>query len=131
MLFNKSIISFVAAIALATSVDAAFRPVMPKPTHHPSIRGLGQQFNARDVVPSCSTGTPTCCGSTVKFGALTLQQQTELHSMDSDVNENLNVGLNCVAADEQGCTGNHQSLCCDAIQNTADLQSVAANCVSP
>jgi len=51
--------------------------------------------------------------------------------MDSDVNENLNVGLNCVAADEQGCTGNHQALCCDAIQNTADLQSVAANCVSP
>ncbi|KAF8260666.1 hypothetical protein EI94DRAFT_1747788 [Lactarius quietus] len=131
MLFNKSIISFVAAIALATSVDAARKvPSMPNPTQNPSIGGRSQQFNARDVVPSCSTGTPTCCGSTVKFGALTLQQQTELHSLDSDVSENLNVGLNCAAADEQGC-GNHQSLCCDAIQNTADLQNVAANCVSP
>ncbi|KAF8260665.1 hypothetical protein EI94DRAFT_883965 [Lactarius quietus] len=137
MLFNKSIVSLVAAIALATSLAAARKiPSGPNPPKDPVITLVvrGPQVKARDVVPNCSTGALTCCGSTVKFGALTLQQQTELHSLDSDVNENLNVGLNCAAADEQGCSGpsgNHQSLCCDAIQNTADHQSVAANCVSP
>jgi len=131
MLFN-SIISFVAAIALTTSV-AVSRIVhsKPNPLHNPSqsVGVRGPQVKARDVVPSCSTGTSTCCGSTVKFGALTPQQQTELHSLDSNVNENLNVGLYCVAAGAHGC-GDHQPLCCDAIQNMADLQSVAANCVS-
>ncbi|KAF8260671.1 hypothetical protein EI94DRAFT_1747802 [Lactarius quietus] len=104
MLFN-SIISFVAAIALTTSV-AVSRIVhsKPNPLHNPSqsVGVRGPQVKARDVVPSCSTGTSTCCGSTVKFGALTPQQQTELHSLDSNVNENLNVGLYCVAAGAHG-----------------------------
>ncbi|KAF8271999.1 hypothetical protein EI94DRAFT_1719412 [Lactarius quietus] len=112
MLFNKSIVSFFAAIALASSVTAA-----------------GQQVKAQDVVPTCSTGSPTCCGSTIPFSGLTPAQKTELHSLDSNVNEGLNVGLNCVVANGQGC-GNNQPLCCDPIQNTADLQGVAANCVS-
>ncbi|KAF8260663.1 hypothetical protein EI94DRAFT_1811384 [Lactarius quietus] len=131
MLFNKSIISFVAAIALATSVAAGVNPPsIPNPTQNPSNGGRSQKFNARDVVPSCSTGIPTCCGSTVKFSALTPKQQDELHSLDANVTKGLDVGLICFTADAQQC-GTDQPLCCDSIQNTADLQSVAANCFSP
>ncbi|KAF8269907.1 hypothetical protein EI94DRAFT_1798739 [Lactarius quietus] len=135
MLFNKSIISFFAAIALASSVAAAVTPNQNQVQNqnqnpsNPTTGGQGQQVKAQDVVPTCSTGTPTCCGSTTPFSGLTPAQKTELHSLDSKVNEGLNVGLNCVAANGQGC-GNNQPLCCDPIQNTADLQGVAANCVS-
>ncbi|KAF8264048.1 hypothetical protein EI94DRAFT_1788185 [Lactarius quietus] len=109
MFFNKSIVSFIAAIALATSVTAFATP-------------------ARQAVPSCNAGSGSlaCCGSSEPFGSLTLAQQNELISLDTNLNKNLNVGLNCAGAGSQGCTGNNQALCCDAIQNTG----VAANCVN-
>ncbi|KAF8259119.1 hypothetical protein EI94DRAFT_1834584 [Lactarius quietus] len=128
MLFNKSIISFIDAIALATSVTATLAPA---PTPHPAP---ANQIWAQVVAPICNTGnsSPACCGSAIHFDSLTPQQQTELHSLDPDVIENLNVGMNCAAAGAQG-SGNTQTLCCDAIQNTdnpADLPGVAANCVT-
>ena len=52
MLFQKSFISFVAAIALATSVSASF-------------------IAARDIVPQCPAGlTPYCCTSSPSFSGL-------------------------------------------------------------
>ncbi|KAF8269910.1 hypothetical protein EI94DRAFT_1699212 [Lactarius quietus] len=101
MLFNKSIISFFAAIALASSVTAAVTPNQnqdqnPNQNQNPSnptTGGQGQQVKAQDVVPTCSTGTPTCCGSTTPFSGLTPAQQTELHSLDSKVNEGLNTAF--------------------------------------
>ncbi|KAF8268131.1 hypothetical protein EI94DRAFT_1700468 [Lactarius quietus] len=120
MLFNKSFVSFVAAIALATSVAAAATPNTNSNT--PSTGGQDQstggdkQVKVQNVVPTCSTGNPTCCGSTAPFSSLTQPQQAELHSLDPNVNEGLNVGENCVTAGSQGC-GNNLPLCCDAIQS--------------
>ncbi|KAF8270157.1 hypothetical protein EI94DRAFT_1798387 [Lactarius quietus] len=128
MLFNKSIISFFAAIALASSVTAAVTP--NGNTNNPTTGSQNQQANAQNVVPTCTTGTPTCCDSVEPFGSLTLAQQTELRGLDTNLNTGLNVGLNCAAAGSQGCASNLKPLCCDAIQTTADLPSVAANCVT-
>ncbi|KAF8266176.1 hypothetical protein EI94DRAFT_1803513 [Lactarius quietus] len=130
MLFNKSIVSFFAAIALATSVTAAVTPNPNANTNNPTTGNQNQQANAQNVVPTCSTGTPTCCDSIESFGSLTPAQQTELRGLDSNVNTNLNVGLNCAGAGSQGCASNLKPLCCDAIQSTPDLPSVAANCVA-
>ncbi|KAF8259121.1 hypothetical protein EI94DRAFT_1707378 [Lactarius quietus] len=88
MLFNKSLISFVAAIALATSVTA-----------------------------SCNAGSPACCGSAIKFDSLSPVQQVALLHLDSNVNEELKVGMNCAAASSRGC-GNKLALCCDTIHKT-------------
>ncbi|KAF8259122.1 hypothetical protein EI94DRAFT_1707379 [Lactarius quietus] len=99
MLFNKSLISFVAAIALATSVTA-----------------------------SCNAGSPACCGSAINFDSLSPLQQVALLNLDSNVNEDLKVGMNCVAASSQGC-GSMQALCCDTIQNTGQfLSSLCGGC---
>ena len=72
MLFNKSIISFVAAIALASSVAAS--------------------------LPSCKTGTLTCCTTKESFSSLQAQQQQSLKQLDPSVNPDLSVGVNCNAA---------------------------------
>ncbi|KAF8264052.1 hypothetical protein EI94DRAFT_1806311 [Lactarius quietus] len=130
MLFNKSIISFFAAIALASSVAAAVAPNPNANTNTPTTGSQNQQANAQNVVPTCATGTPTCCNSIEPFSSLTPAQQTELRGLDSNLNTGLNVGLNCAAAGSQGCASNLKPLCCDAIQTTPDLPSVAANCVA-
>ncbi|KAF8264050.1 hypothetical protein EI94DRAFT_1788187 [Lactarius quietus] len=120
MLFNKSIVSFFAVIALASSVTASVAP-----------GSQGDQVKARSGASTCSKGTLACCGSVESFGSLTSTQQSKLRSLDHNVNAGLNVGLNCVAAGStQFCPTNKQARCCDAIQNTADLPGVAANCVN-
>ncbi|KAF8264049.1 hypothetical protein EI94DRAFT_1739282 [Lactarius quietus] len=120
MLFNKSIVSFFATIALASSVTASVAP-----------GSQGDQVKARGVFPSCAMGNPTCCGSTKSFSNLGPAQQNELLTLDSDADDSLPVGLKCVAAGRRGCGTNQHPLCCDAIVNTANLKGVAANCASP
>ena len=71
MLLNKSIISVVAAIALASSV-ASLSP--------------------------CKTGTLTCCVTKESFSSLQAQQQQSLKQLDPSVNPDLSVGVNCNAA---------------------------------
>ncbi|KAF8259864.1 hypothetical protein EI94DRAFT_958602 [Lactarius quietus] len=115
MLFNKFIISFVSAIALATSVTAA-----PNRDAHPD--SVNQ---ARDI--SCNSGILACCGSTISFDSLSAEQQYELLNLDSNVNEEVNVGMHCVAATSTTC-GNHRALCCDVIHSSSFLPNVAANC---
>lgn len=85
MLFHKSLISFVVAIALAGSVTASATPV-------------------RRNNPGCSpgTGSQTCCTSTTSFGSLTIVEQIALSILDGNLNDLLPVGLNCVLAGAGG-----------------------------
>jgi len=102
MLFDKFIVSFVGAIALAISVTAT---------------------------SSCrSPQTLTCCDSTIPFTSLSIAQQSELISADSNTNENLHVGTDCLVPTSQQCPQMMKNLCCDAIQNKGSLSNVAANC---
>jgi hypothetical protein len=70
MFFNKSIISFVAAIALASSVAATSLPV-------------------------CKTGVLMCCDSTQSFSSLSAELQHYLKLLDPNVNPDLPVGEDC------------------------------------
>ena len=118
MLFDKSILSFVAAIALASSVAAV--PIgqqggdvnnqvnnnqvnqangNAKDTTNPAQTGTkvtGAQ--AATGPPVCSTGTPTCCDSQQSFSSLSATFQTALKALDPSLNQDLPVGINCAAA---------------------------------
>ena len=114
MLFHKSVVSFVAAIALASIVTAL-------PQGNVQVNS-GKQNNAQDnntgndnntgtqntqpVVPVCSTGTPTCCDSTTPFTSLSVDYRAALPPLDSNLNQALPVGLNCALPGTQGwyCT---------------------------
>ena len=122
ILFHKSIVSFVAAMALVSRVTAS--PAGTEPA------GNGQK-HTQAVVPSCSTGTPTCCDSTTPFSSLSTDNQAALAALDSNLNKALLVGavrsfriagmvlysptfvLHLMLTH---CSYN-QALCCDAIQN--------------
>jgi hypothetical protein len=117
MLFHKSLISFAAAIALASSVTAV---VIPASADCPSGSRL------------------TCCDRTIAFNYLTSDQKVSLAALDHNLNIDLQVGINCALPGYLGywvgwyCT--HASLisyltkwltngskklsfCCDSIQN--------------
>jgi hypothetical protein len=79
MLFQKSIISFVAAIALATSVSAS-------------------AFAARDGAPVCPAGlTPYCCNSSLQPNNLPTDTLGSLKNGFSGLNTNEPVGEGCSA----------------------------------
>ena len=113
MLFNKSILSFVAAIALASSVTA-----IPTGQQGGDVNNQVNQANgnAKDTTnpaqtagtkatatgpPVCSTGTPTCCDSEEPFSSLSATFQTALKALDPSLNQDLPVGINCYAAGTQ------------------------------
>jgi hypothetical protein len=116
MLFNKSILSFVAAIALASSVAAAATGQQggnannqvnqgnqanqdnTKATTNPAQ--TGSQTTATGP-PVCSSGTPMCCDSQQSFSSLSSTFQASLKALDSTVNPDLPVGVNCYAAGTQ------------------------------
>ena len=121
MLFNKSILSFVAALALASSVAAAATG-QPGNTNN-QVQGNGNNQNNpagqnnQDPTkgttnpaqtgtqatgpPVCSTGTPTCCDSEQSFSSLSPAFQAALKALDSNLNPDLPVGVNCDAAGTQ------------------------------
>ena len=120
MLFHKSVVSFVTAIALASSVTAFAKP--------------GPARLARAGPPSClNGGTPTCCNSIASFSSLPQNVQTALTNADPSLNQGLNVGLTCTTAGSQAWyrvpqflysikwltrrRSSNQGLCCDAIVN--------------
>ena len=78
MLFYKSLISFVTAIALASSGTASATP-------------------ERRQTQSCSTGSLTCCTSSTPFTGLSEAAQSGLLGLlDPNLNLNLPIGLDCV-----------------------------------
>ena len=86
MLFSNTLVSFVAAIALASSVTASVTPVR---------RGGGDDGKPSQ---SCSTGSLTCCSSSSSFAALPELIQSGLASvLDPNVLANAPIGLNCDA----------------------------------
>jgi hypothetical protein len=105
MLFNKSIVAFVAAITLATSVAAAATPSpggTGQNTGSPSqsqdkTQGSVQGSNqGSSKAPTCSPGlTPLCCDATTPFPSLSDTVRTQLKSLDPSLNENGKVGQNC------------------------------------
>ena len=110
MLFNKSILSFVAAIALVSSVTA-----IPTGQQGGDVNNQANG-NAKDTTnpaqtagtkatatgpPVCSTGTPTCCDSEEPFSSLSATFQTALKALDPSLNQDLPVGINCYAAGTQ------------------------------
>ena len=115
MLFQKSIISFIAAIALATIVtaapqlhdngkDASKDVGSPKDTGSPKAAGspTGSQYQGSSQAPSCSSGTPTCCASLVQFSTLSDGDQAALKALDANLDPSLPVGEQCSAAGAQG-----------------------------
>ncbi|KAF8261818.1 hypothetical protein EI94DRAFT_759097 [Lactarius quietus] len=111
MLLHKSLASFAAAIALASSVTAVVIPTSA----------------------DCHSGSNlACCDRTIAFSYLTSDQQVSLASLDHNLNIDLQVGLNCALPGYSGywvgCSGNKLSFCCDSIQNQDGLQNMAANC---
>jgi hypothetical protein len=105
MLFNKSIISFVAAIALASSVAAAAtgqQATDANPAQNNADTINPAQTNTQATGPPvCSTGTPTCCAFEQSFSSLSSADQAALKSLDSNLNPDLSVGVNCDAAGTQ------------------------------
>ncbi|KAF8260084.1 hypothetical protein EI94DRAFT_1790146 [Lactarius quietus] len=111
MLFYKSLVSFVTAIALAGSVTASAVP------------------ERRQTTQSCSTGSLTCCVTSSPFTGLSEAiQEGLLALLDPDFNINLPVGLGCVAAGVLGC--NNDAFCCDGTQNLNGLINIGLNCVN-
>jgi hypothetical protein len=103
MLFNKSILSFVAALALASSAAAAATGQQQGNNQvdnatNPAVAGT--QTTATGP-PVCSSGTPTCCDSQQSFSSLSSTFQAALKALDSTVNPDLPVGVNCYAAGTQ------------------------------
>ena len=118
MLFNKSILSFVAAIALASSVTAAATGQQGGNANNQVNQANQNQGNAKDTTnpaqtgtkatgaqttgpPVCSSGTPTCCDSEQSFSSLSPAFQAALKALDSTLNPDLPVGINCDAAGTQ------------------------------
>jgi hypothetical protein len=105
MLFNKSIVAFVAAITLATSVAAAATPPLTgtgQDTGSPSqsqdkIQGSVQGSNqGSSQAPTCSPGlNPMCCDAVIQFGSLSDSFKTSLKTLDPNLNQNGKVGQNC------------------------------------
>ena len=119
MLFYKSFVSLFAVMALATSVTALATPRGNDPAGT-NPAGTGQQDTGKQgtgkqdtgnqstqpVVPVCKTGIPTCCDSTTPFTSLSADYQAKLPPLDSGLNKDLPVGLNCALPGTQGwyCT---------------------------
>jgi hypothetical protein len=118
MLFNKSIFSFVAALALAASVAAAATGQPGNDNNQVQGNNNNQvNQNNQDATkgttnpaqtgtqatgpPVCSSGTPTCCDSEQSFSSLSPAFQAALKALDSNLNPDLPVGVNCDAAGTQ------------------------------
>ena len=115
MLFYKSIISFIAAIAMASIVTALPQgngAVDTGKQNGGQVNNGGNDNNnggnnktgkqsTQPVVPVCSTGTPTCCDSQQSFSSLSATFQTALKALDPSLNQDLPVGINCAAAGTQ------------------------------
>ena len=86
MLFRKSLISFIATIALVGGVTASTTPVR------------------KNDEPGCnpSTGSQACCTSTTNFNSLTYLEQVALELLDINLDEDLPVGVGCVLAGTLG-----------------------------
>ena len=84
MLFQKSIISFVAAITLASSVSAF-------------------SIAARDGSPQCPAGlTPYCCTQAIPFSSLDQGPKTALPGAASDLDQSKPVCVGGAAPPAQG-----------------------------
>ena len=118
MLFYKSIVSFIAAIAMASIVTALPQAngainTGKQDTNTGQVNNSGNnknnagnnnagKQNTQPVVPVCSAGTPTCCDSTTPFSSLSPADQAALASLDPALNKALAVGLNCAVSGAQG-----------------------------
>ncbi|KAN0141244.1 hypothetical protein V8E53_001000 [Lactarius tabidus] len=111
MLFHKSLVSFVAAIALASSVTASVTP-------------------ERRQWSSCqaSSGSSTCCTNTSPITSLSTAAQGLLALISPNLNLDLPIGLNCVLPGLLGC--NNNAVCCDGSQNESGLINIGLNCVT-
>jgi hypothetical protein len=141
MLFNKSIVAFVAAITLATSVAAAATPSpngagqntgSPNQSQDKSQGTVQGSNQGSTQPPTCISGlNPMCCDAVALFTTLSDDVRTQLKSLDSNLNQNGNVGQNCAPpVGSQGC-GTQKPLCCDAVQSANGLPNLAPNCVDP
>ena len=115
MLFYKSLVSFVVAIAMASIVTAlpqngvanngkisiGIEDIRGDNNNNGRNNNNGKQ-NTQPVVPVCSAGTPTCCDSTTPFSSLSPADQAALASLDPNLNKALAVGLNCAVSGAQG-----------------------------
>ncbi|KAN0136363.1 hypothetical protein V8E53_005731 [Lactarius tabidus] len=112
MLFQKSIVSLVAAIALATSVSAS-------------------SIAARGVAPTCPSGlSPYCCDSEPAFTGLSTSIQNALKGGAPSLDQSKPIGQNCAVPPAQGCPGGEVALCCPILQNV-DGTPYGVNCQSP
>jgi hypothetical protein len=98
MMFSNTLVSFIAAIALASSVTASVAPVR---------RGGGNDGNGSKPTQSCSTGSLHCCDSASNFeDQPTVVQGGLLNALSPNVLANVPIGVNCVASGVAGwyCT---------------------------
>jgi hypothetical protein len=150
MLFNKSIVAFVAAITLATSVAAAATPSPNGAGQNPGSPSQSQDKSQGTVQgsnqgstqpPTCISGlNPMCCDAVALFTTLSDDVRTQLKSLDSNLNQNGNVGQNCAPpVGSQGwycvpsliflfdewltrlTSGTQKPLCCDAVQSASQF----------
>ncbi|KAF8260129.1 hypothetical protein EI94DRAFT_929511 [Lactarius quietus] len=119
MLFQQILISFVTAMALASSVTAS------------AILGR------KGATCSPGTGNLLCCASSSPFSQLPSDQQTtisqlESNELNSNFNANLLVGSNCNAL-SKGSPCSNQTLCCNssALNINAGEFLFNVNCVKP
>jgi hypothetical protein len=95
MMFSNTLVSFIAAIALASSVTASVAPVR---------RGGG---GGGKPTQSCSTGSLHCCDSASNFEDQPTDIQSGLlNAVSPNVLANVPIGVNCVVSGVAGwyCT---------------------------
>jgi hypothetical protein len=112
MMFSNTLVSFVAAIALASSVTASITPVR---------RGGGNDNNGKPT-QSCTTGSLHCCDSSSNYeDQPTLIQEGLLSFLSPGVVANVPIGANCIASGVAGwyCT---PRLLFNSIANTPQRQ---------
>ncbi|KAF8267455.1 hypothetical protein EI94DRAFT_1730620 [Lactarius quietus] len=119
MLFQQTLISFVTAMALASSVTAS------------AILGR------KGATCGPGTGSLLCCNSSSPFSELPSDEQaviTQLQftELNSNLNTSLIVGSDCTAPSE-GSQCSNQTLCCNSsVLNINDGEFMFnVNCVNP
>ncbi|KAI9451553.1 hypothetical protein BJY52DRAFT_1214977 [Lactarius psammicola] len=115
MLFHKSLVSFVAAITLASGVAASTTPV--------------RRDEPPPVTPAQCTATNnnlTCCNSS---SILTVSDSLAAQLLPLGLDINFRVGLDCTVTGSIAC-GTQQALCCQNVINQQGIVNVAINCVT-
>ncbi|KAF8267573.1 hypothetical protein EI94DRAFT_1801481 [Lactarius quietus] len=117
MLFSNTLVSFIAAIALASGATASVTPrwdtTPPPPAQPPS-----QPPSTTTVQADCNAIGGTCCQSSVPVTQYDSSNGGLASALNLGNADNANIGVNC-AIEFDSC--NTKSFCCNSSQSVESL----------